>query len=291
MYLMLHPTHYLTLLLLPALCAANAADAAPAVDDATLARYAALARDERDTARRIRDADAELAVDFFRYGGFIKDDLVHTKESAEAEAVLHEKVAAAYDHADVNQVQALRKDVDAANRARLIWRERVTEWRKRQGDAAPSEQWFQEQCRWHQGAMPELLALAEARKTAADAWGRVAQALQPGADPAALNALKEAAFTADAEREIADLRYTWAHERDLVWQDKKIQSPELTQRLSQLQKLQEDRLALRRAEIEHARKVRQADDAIRAANEQFRKAYETAQQEAAQRAKEKAAKR
>jgi hypothetical protein len=188
-------------------------------------------------------------------------------------------------------VQALRKDVDAANRARLIWRERITEWRKRQADAAPSEPWFQEQCRWHQGAMPELLALAEARKTAADAWGRVAQAVQPDADPAALNALKEAAFTADAEREIADLRYTWAHQRDLVWQDKKIQSEELTRRLAELQKLQEDRLALRRAEIEHARKVRQADDAIRAANEQFRKAYETAQQEAAQRAKQKAAKR
>jgi hypothetical protein len=278
----------LTLLLLPSLCAAAST---PAVDEAALARYAALARDERDTARRIRDADAELGVDFFKYGGFIKDDLIHTKESAEAEALLHEKVAAAYDHADVAQAQALRKDLDAAGRARLIWRERVTEWRRRQAEAAPSEPWFQEQGHWLRGAMPELLALAEARKAAADAWGRVAEAVQPGADPAALQAIKEQAFTADAEREIADLRYTWAHQRELVWQDKKIQSDELNRRLSQLQKLQEDRVALKRADIERARRIRQADDAIRAADEQFRKAYETAQQEAAQRAKEKAAKR
>ena len=273
-------------LLLSSLCAAT-----PAVDEATLARYAAAARDERDVARRIRDDDGQLAADFFKYGGFVKDDLIHTKESAEAEAIVHEKIAAAYDHADTATVQSLRKDLDAAGRARLIWRERVTEWRRRQAEAAPSEHWFQEQGHWLRGAMPELLALAEARKTAADAWGKVADAVQPGADPAALQALKEQAFTADAQREIADLRYNWAHQRELVWQDKKIQSEELDRRLAELQKLQEDRLTLRRAEIEHARKVRQADDAIRAADEQFRKAYETAQQEAAQRAREKAAKR
>jgi len=290
MYLMPQPHRHLlslALTLLPALCAL----AAPAVDDATLARYAALARDERDIARRVRDDDAQLAVDFFRYGGFVKDDLIHTKESAEAEALVHEKIATAYDHADAAEVQALRKDLDAASRARLIWRERVTEWRRRQAEAAPSEQWFQEQGHWLRGAMPELLALAEARKAAADAWGKVAQAVQPDADPAALQAIKEQAFTADAEREIADLRYTWAHQRELIWQDKKIQSEELTRRLATLQKLQEDRVALKRADIERARKIRQADDAIRAADEQFRKAYESAQKEAAQRAKEKAAKR
>jgi hypothetical protein len=290
MYLMLRPINYVVtvLLLTPALCASAAT---PAVDDATLARYAAAARDERDTARRIRDDDAQLAVDFFKYGGFVKDDLVRTKESAEAEAVVHEKIAAAYDHADVAEAQRLRKDADAAGRARLIWRERVTEWRRRQAEAAPSESWFQEQGHWLRGAMPELLALAEARKTAADAWGCFAEAVQPDADPTALQALKEQAFTADAEREIADLRYTWAHQRELVWQDKKIQSDELNDRLADLRKLQEDRIALKRADIERARKIRQADDAIRAADEQFRKAYETAQKEAAQRAREKAAKR
>ncbi|MDB5323601.1 MAG: hypothetical protein JWN40_5232, partial [Phycisphaerales bacterium] len=236
-------------------------------------------------------ADAVLGNDFFKYNGFIKDDLVHMKESSEAEAVIHERIATAYDHADPEEVQRLRKELEAAYRARLIWRERITDWRKRQGDAAPSEQWFQEQSHWHRGAMPELMALAEARKTAADAWGCVAEAVQPGADPIALAALKEQAFTADAEREIADLRYTWAHQRDLILQDKKLQSEDVTRRLAQLQKLQEDRLALRREEIEHDRKIRQADGAIRAADEEFRKAYESAQREAAQRAREKAAKR
>jgi hypothetical protein len=270
---------------------ATCAGAAAPVDEATAARYAAAAREERDTARRVRDADAELANDYFKYNGFIKDDLAHTKASAEAEAVIRERIAAAYDHADPDEVQRLRTELEPATRARLIWRERITEWRKRQGDAAPSEQWFEEQSHWHHGAMAELMALAEARKVAADAWGRVAEAVQPGADAAALAALKEQAFTADAEREIADMRYTWAHQRDLILQDKKIKSEQIDARLAQLQKLQEDRLALRREEIEHDRRVRQADGAIRAAEQEFRQAYETAQREAAQRAREKAAKR
>ena len=139
--------------------------------------------------------------------------------------------------------------------------------------------------------MPELLAFAEARKTAADAWGRVAEAIVPGADPKALKGLKEEAFRADAEREIAEMRYNWAHEREMVWSDKKIGSEEVTRRLAELQKLQESRLALRREEIEHSRKVREAEDAIHAADEAFRKAYEAAQRDAAQRAREKAAKR
>jgi hypothetical protein len=261
-----------------------------AADDgaAAAARRAQLAQEERDTARRIVDWDAQLATDYFRCGGFVKDDLVQSKKAAEADAAVHDRIAAAYEAGREDEVKRLRDEAKSTERVRLVWRDRIADYRKRQFDAAPSEQWFQEYSRWlGTETMPELSAWAEARKAASEAWGRVAEAAVPGADAGALVELKEHAYTADAEREMAEWRYNWARERAQMWPDRKVTSPELVKRLEELRAAQERRLAVRRAEIEQDRKAREAERAMKAAEAEFRKAQEAAQREAVERAKGK----
>ncbi|HEY7115636.1 MAG TPA: hypothetical protein VH475_03560 [Tepidisphaeraceae bacterium] len=280
-------------LLVLAIAGGTAARGAPAVvDEATRARYAAAAQEERDLAARVRDEPAQLAGDYARYEGFFRDDLGHYKDAAGAEAAIHDQIATAYDHSDAAEVDRLRKEADSAAKVKLVWRERIAEWRVRQGTAAPSEHWYRDESRWlGAGARGDLDAFAEARKAAAEAWGRVAEACVPGRDAAALNRLKDDAYRADAEREIAEMRYNWARQREQIWQNKKVTSDELTRRLAELEKLQDQRIALRREEIDRDRRTREVDGQIRHAEKSFRESYDKAQKDAQDRARSKAAKR
>jgi hypothetical protein len=249
-------------------------------DQAAIDRDAQRAQEERDTAARFRDLEGALANDTFRYGAFVKADLVESKKAAEALAVIHEKIAAALVAGDEAELKRLRKAEAAAARLRDLWHDRIGEWRKRQAEAAPDENWFQEQIRWQRGWLAELLEYVQARKAASEAWGKVADSVTPDADPGKLIALKDEAYALDAEREIAELKFNWAYQRELVWNDKKLNTEALRKSLAALQKAQEARVAFRREEIERSRRARELDRAISQADKEFRKAFETAQKEA-----------
>jgi hypothetical protein len=277
---MIRPTLPILLLTL-ALCGG-----ALGADDEATARRAADARNERDVARQVRDADAGVAGDYFRLGPFITDDLALLSKATEAEVALHEKIADAIEHGDDEQVKRLRAQQEKATRDRMVYRERITEYRSRQFTDAPNEQWFQQYGRWSQSGIDELNAWGEARKAAAEAWGDVADACKPGSDAAALEALKEKAYTLDVEREIAEMRFNWRREREQVLQsDKRVASPEVNRRVEALKKLQERRIELRRDQGRQEREVRQLDRSIRAANAEFQKAFQAAQREAEERAR------
>jgi hypothetical protein len=270
---------------------AAAAAATPPPDEATIARYHAAAGEARDQARLVRDSVGGVAGYFFRLGAFIKQDLALLKDACEAEAVLYEKIAAAYDRADADEVRALRTQQEKATRDRLVYRERITEYRNRQFLAAPTEQWFAEYVRWYRSAIPELEAWGEARKAAAEAWGRVADAFAPGYDPDAMEDLKERAYALDVEREIGEMRFTWVRERGTVMANdpKGVGSPELTRAIERLQKAQEDRVAAKRLESERERQQRRLDRAVRTAEREFQKAHEAAVKDAVERARAAAA--
>ncbi len=249
-------------------------------DQATLDRDKQSAQEERDTAARFRDLEGGLATDTMRYGPFVKADLVESKKAAEVLAVIHEKIADELIAGDARELKHLREIEPAAVRVKDLWHERISEWRKRQAEAAPDEQWFQEQIHWQRGWLTELLAYCEARKAASEAWGKVADAVTPDADPYTLIALKDQAYTLDAEREIAESRFNFAYQREVTWNDKKLNTEELRSSLAALQKAQEARLAFRREEIDRARHARELDRAIHQADERFHKAFESAQKAA-----------
>jgi len=268
---------FFTLLLIHFLAAA--AFAAPR-DQATIDRDKQWAQDERDSAARFRDLEGALATDTQRYANFVKADLVESKKAAETLAVIHEKIADALVAGDQPELKHLREIEPAAARVKDLWHERISEWRKRQADAAPDEEWFQEQIHWQRGWLTELLAYSEARKAASEAWGKVADAVTPDADPNTLIALKDQAYTLDAEREIAESRFNFAYQREVTWNDKKLNTEDLRNSLAALQKAQEARLAFRREEIDRARHARELDRAIHQADERFHKAFEDAQKAA-----------
>jgi hypothetical protein len=119
----------------------------------------------------------------------------------------------------------------------------------------------------------------------------VAEAYVPGYDHDAFEELKERAYALDVEREIGEMRYTWVRDRAALTANdpKGVESPELTQRLEELKKLQEERVAAKRLENERERQERRIDRAIRVADHAYREAHEAAVKEAAER--KRAAKR
>jgi hypothetical protein len=278
---------------LPLILIVLACVAAKPVDEATAARYAVQAQEERTWAARIRDEPASLAGDYHRLGGFIKVDLAKLREACEAEAKVHDAIAAAFDRHEVAEVQRLREnDAPPTARAKQVWRERILEWRMKQFAAAPSQQWWHETSRYTaKAAMPELLAWGEARKAAADAWGAVAEAFVPGHDPVTVAAAKDRAYAADAEREIAEWRYEWARDRERLLENKKFESDDLARAVAKLKEVQEERVKLRRAEIDRDRRAREVERSLKAAEVDFRKTFEAAEKEHQRRLREKNAKR
>jgi hypothetical protein len=242
-------------------------------------KFADMVRGERNRAKYIREDFAGLFANLAQYDGFVKDDIVLAGRAVEEVIALLAKSARAWAREDEAEGKRLRAEVEKAERVANVWRVRLWEWRRRQAEAAPGEAWFRESLRWvRPGAVPELSALVAAKKSTAEAWGKMAEATVPGADEKVLNAIKEDAFTADAHREIAEWRFNWARQREEIWYEKAVMSPELQEKLAAMRKLQDERVKLRLAEFENERRKRELDRQMGAAENESRKAYYAARE-------------
>lgn len=258
------------------ICIAVSGSAAVGAEQA-VGKYAQSVQDEREMARAVRDGFATFVADSSRQEAFIKEDVRQARKDVEIEAALHEQAAAAFEREDVVEGRRLREEAGKALKARVAWRERIGDFRLKQALAAPSEQTYADEMRWpKQNTRPEFDAWIEARKTLSEAWGRVAEASGPGVHADSLTDLKEAAYAADVECDIAELRYTWAKQREDIWSDKKVASADLEAKLAALQAVQERRVALRRAAAGRDREDRRIEREIRLAVDEYRKAYEEA---------------
>lgn len=247
-------------------------------------KFADQVRQDRGRAQYVRQEYGDV-VEGARYGGLfediVKEDLALAKKDFDAEAALFDRAADAWDAGDQVKAQQLRTEADAATKVKNLWRQRLLDWRRRQGEAAPTERWYRDVLTWvRPDVKPVVDDFARAKRAAADAWGRLAEATVPGADPAVLADLREKAYAADAEREIADWRFKWAHERNMMLPDPKVTGDELTQADEALRQLHEARARLRREEIDRDRRGRELEEKMRAADARLRKAYEAAEREA-----------
>lgn len=240
-------------------------------------KYAQSAADEREMARSVRDGFATLVADSNRQEAFIREDVRQARKDIEIEAALHEQSAAAFEREDLVEGRRLREEAAKAVKIRVAWRERIGDFRLKQALAAPSEQTYADEMRWPKhNTRGEFDAWIEARKALSEAWGRVAEASGPGVHADSLTDLKEAAYAADVECDIAELRYTWAKQREEIWSDKKVASADLEAKLAALQAVQERRVALRRAAALRDMEDRRIEREIRLAVDEYRKAYEEA---------------
>jgi hypothetical protein len=242
-------------------------------------RYAPMAGEDRVRAARVRDTFEELAGACDRYGSFVADDVVLARRASEAAAAVLERAVAAWERDDEKEGWRIRKEFEPAEQVVELWRQRVWEWRRRQAEAAPDERQFIDTLRWlPEGAYGELSEWIRVRKAASAACGVVAEAMVPGADGEKLHELKEKAFALEGECEIARWRFDWGRQREQIWSDKKVKSDELVRNLEDLRQTQEERIKLRRAEIERDRRVREVERKMKQAETESRKAFAAAKE-------------
>ena len=240
-------------------------------------RYRNQIEETAEMARKLRDATGTLEADYSAFLAYLKSDLAHYRELCEAQAAIWDKLTAAYRAGNIEETQRLRVEIDKTERIRNLWRLRIVDLRIKQGQAAPKESSYVDEARWlPPGAAAAFDALVDAKRASSEAWGRAADAVYPGADPAAAIAAKEEAYALEAERDIAQWRTDWALQRERMQSDKTISTPEMTRALERMQAARLRREQLRREEAQRDRRGREIETDLRASERAFREAYEAA---------------
>lgn len=247
-----------------------AAGTAPAQGDADPAvQYAAQAEQARAAAQRLKDEYDGLVASAWEIEAVAKDDLAQAGAVYDGIAARYQQAADAWLRGDVAEAQALQSQADKSQADKDVWRQRISEIRRAQFDAMPTEQWHADLARiTRPGALEAFNRCVAARKAAAEAWRDLAEATVPGADPEALNEMKEKAFTARSEAEIALWEFHWANQIESLWgEDPVVSAADVPEPLAVLRKLQQERADLKRKETEIERRERELNAEMRAAHE------------------------
>ncbi len=230
-------------------------------------------------AQSIRSDFEEFALAMQRYGGFVLDDIPKARPASEAHAACFDRAAAAWEREDENEARRLMKEADRLEQDVQIWHTRLWEWRRRQAESAPTEKWYRDEVRWQpKGAMAAFDEFFSARRAVTDAWGTLAEATVPGADAQQLLDLREQAYSAEAECDMAEWRMKWTRTREDILRDKELTSPQIKRILDQWLKAQQERLSIRQADIQRDRRVRMLDAELKQSEQDLRLAVEAARQ-------------
>ncbi|HSI35586.1 MAG TPA: hypothetical protein VK986_18535 [Tepidisphaeraceae bacterium] len=258
-------------------------------DDPPEIRYKSHIEDALDRARALRDSVGGMEADQSRFIAFIRADLAKYRDVCEVEAKVFEKIAATYKTGDLEAVRKLRVEGEKIERGRLVWKVRINEIRVKQATAAPTEASYVEETRWiPAGVVPDLDRLVDAKRAASEAWARAAEAMTPDGDPDAANVAREAAYTSDAEREIAQWRFEAALYRERIAADKTVSSDDMARAVERLKVIMAKRETVRREQIARERQERENERDWNLAQRAYREAYDAAvlernRQKAAQR--------
>jgi hypothetical protein len=212
------------------------------------------AQEARHQAGLWRQAISDITARFERFGEYTRADIQKAGEAFEDVARQWDAMAKSIDAGEERDLNEWRR-LEQLISVRATWQERL-EARALQAGFAPSEEWLRQ--RWvPDGAIPARDAFIEARRNASEAWDAVAEALVPGADPQEVQQLRHAALAAQGEVELAETRFNWARSRAAQFSNPDITSPELTERLSQLQQAEQAIVQQRREILELEGKVRE----------------------------------
>ena len=250
-----------------------------ASDPPAKGRFAQQVRERRRDARDIRQGVEEFMAEKAYLGDFAREDWPKLKEAAEVQALLCEKAADAFEREDEKSAERLKKEIEKAGEAVETWRYRVGEIRKRQAEATPYEAGSIGDFQWmRRGTLDQYWALVRARRATAEAWRDLAEATEPGVDPARLNDLWDKGYAADVHREIAEWRYNFAQRRSEIWSDSRVSSEELTAKFQAYEQALEERVKLRLGDIERDRRMRELDRQSRSADGECQRAFDRARE-------------
>lgn len=198
--------------------------------------------------------------EYKRDGDFVKFDLtLLTKDYQENIFPVWEKVLAAWKRGALEEARALRKKAPEAKTA-TDWRERFNR-RRNQSEAWPREDWVKQYESRKPGTrshtyFPTWLA---AKRACSIAWGKVADAMVPGADPKQIVELTEQAHAAAGEAHMKEVLWSAYERRDQWAPELTVTSPELTQVVEALTALENDDVTWRKFQVENERRQRELD--------------------------------
>ncbi len=205
----------------------------------------------------------------------IAGDLEKAKALYDGIVASYESAAKAWAKGDVAEAEQAIAAAQASFTGKDLYRRRMLEYRRAQANAMPTQTWYREvSAIVKDGATAAFDNLVEKKKAAADAWRAVAEAAVPGADLKAIEGLKEKAFAAVGEVDVALAQFYWTNDLvGLLAADPSVTKEDLAASLSSLTQAQENLVALRRKQIEHERAVRQANVDLAKAREEVHKAF------------------
>jgi hypothetical protein len=253
--------------------AALAVAAAPTPEE-----LAGEARFCRDRGREVLGEYDNLVAAYSTYGDYTRDDLRLAKPTYDGVAKLWQRAGEAYEKADADGARALREQAEHGARDCAPWRERM-DARLREHEAAPQEGiYYNEHANTAPAAQGALSALIDARRDAADAWCKLAEAMTPGGDPGRIADLREAALRATDEVEVLTGSYHAVNRRERLVRDHAKVAPttQITEALEKLRRLDDERAGEKREQMAHGRRVRELDRQTAQLEEQLRKAYDAA---------------
>jgi hypothetical protein len=239
------------------------------------ARFANNIAEANKMAALFKEEFARMSEELqWKQDAVMAEDLEKAREVYDGIIAHFEAAAVAWSVGDETGAQKAQVAAHAEMPAKDVWRKRMFEFRRAQIDTAPSQQWYTETAASVQaGATPAFEKLVEAKKAVSEAWREVAEATVPGAKEETIEALKEKAFAAAAESEIALWQFSWANQLESVWSDKSVTRGDLEAPLAKLTEVQEELISLRRKQVEHERSVRQANAALGKAQQDLFKAF------------------
>ena len=234
--------------------------------------YANEWREARDRLGWKHNELRELANDFAHYKDFTRSDLIQATNAYAPIFAAWEKVIAAYRKGEVTEARALRKETELAKTA-IDWKERLYR-RKAQAEAWIEEEWAK-QIETEGGRLARSFAsnFVNAKRRASMSWGRVADAMVPGAERQKIIELNDQAHA--AESEVRLMESLWHSKRNvdgMLW-DAKLTSPEMISVLETITKLENEEIALNKDTVEMERRRRDIERRHKQAEKELAKAF------------------
>lgn len=168
-----------------------------------------------DSANFEKEALAQMLGVAQDISEFAKDDVKLMTAYMEQAANTWTSAAVALQKGDEAGATALAKQAEALDKKRDTWNQRLS-WRRGQAQREylpASEQTFAVLIGDRKAdEIKEIESFIEAKKRRSEAYGRLADAALPDADPKELARMQDEIYTLDVEVQVADLKRVWAEQ-------------------------------------------------------------------------------
>lgn len=229
----------------------------------------------REQANATREFLAGFEADGKNAGEYFQEDLPEIRKWLDDHIAGWERAVTLYK--DGKDADGKKEFERRASLQGNLWKMRGRlENRRRQSEATPTELWYsREMENTPATSIPSLNAWCEARKKYALAIGEYSKVWMPGTTDTQLREAQNTLRQVQTESEVAELRFRWSRENVEIIRDRAM-SPELEEKVSAVQKLEDELSQIRRDRAELERRSEQVEQQRRETVDAARRLREAA---------------